>query len=168
MVHLLTVVLALLNLIFWVGILFNLPGTWLMVLLASAAEWWTEEELFGTGFLLAAAGLALLGEILEFVLSAAGSRQSGGSRRGAVLAILGGIIGAVVGTALPVPIIGTLIGASAGAFAGSILGDLAAGRQLSLSIGAGRGAAIGRLSGTLAKLIVGLVLVVAIAAAPYV
>ena len=167
MVHLLTVVLGLLNLICWVGILFNLPGTWLMVLLASAAEWWSDEELFGAGFLVTAAGLALLGEILEFALSAAGSRQSGGTKRGALLAIVGGMIGAVLGTALPAPIIGTLIGASAGAFAGAILGDLAAGRRLSLSISAGGGAALGRLTGTLAKLIIGLLLVVAIAAAPY-
>lgn len=167
MIHLLTVGLLLLNLVFWAGILFGLPGTWLMVLCAVLAEWWMDEELFGTAFLATATGLALLGELLEFASSATGARQSGGSKRGAFLAITGGIIGGVMGTALPAPILGTLIGASAGAFAGSVLGDLWAGRRLDLSVRAGRGAALGRLWGTVSKLIIGLVLVVAIAAAPY-
>jgi hypothetical protein len=34
------VVLTLLNLVFWVGILFNLPGTWLMVLVTAVLTWW--------------------------------------------------------------------------------------------------------------------------------
>lgn len=167
MVHLLTVGLALLNLILWFTILFNLPGTWLMVLGATLAEAWTDEELFGLGFLGVAVGLALLGELLEFASSAAGARRSGGSKRGAVLAITGGIAGGVAGTLLPAPILGTLIGASAGAFAGSMLGDLWAGRPLGLSVRSGRGAALGRFGGTVSKLMIGLVLVVAIAAAPY-
>src|SRR5262249_49723799 len=33
------VVLTVLNLVFWVGILFNLPGTWLMVLVAAVLKW---------------------------------------------------------------------------------------------------------------------------------
>jgi hypothetical protein len=35
MVYLYAVVLTVLNLAFWVGILFNLPGTWLMVLVTA-------------------------------------------------------------------------------------------------------------------------------------
>jgi hypothetical protein len=160
--------LTVLNLIFWLGILFNLPGTWLMVLLATLLEWWTPgETLFGQAILWSAAGLAAVGEILEFVLGAAGARRSGGSKRGAALAIVGGIIGAVMGTAIPAPILGTLIGACAGAFAGSLLGDLWAGRPLSHSLGSGRGAAFGRLWGTIAKMIVGGAIVVLLAAAPF-
>jgi hypothetical protein len=34
------VVLTVLNLMFWVGILFNLPGTWLMVLVTAVLKWW--------------------------------------------------------------------------------------------------------------------------------
>jgi uncharacterized protein YqgC (DUF456 family) len=166
--HLLTVGLALLNLVFWAGILFGLPGTWLMVLCAALAEWWTAQEIFGVAFLATAAGLALLGELLEFASSAAGARQSGGSKRGAFLAITGGIVGGITGTLLPAPILGTLVGASAGAFAGSVLGDLWAGRRLDLSVRAGQGAALGRFWGTVSKLAIGLVLVVAIAIAPYV
>jgi hypothetical protein len=39
-VYVYAVVLTVLNLVFWVGILFNLPGTWLMVLVAALLEWW--------------------------------------------------------------------------------------------------------------------------------
>lgn len=168
MVHLLTLSLVLFNLVFWGAILFGVPGTWLMVLCAALVEWWTDQEMFGVRFLAAAAGLALLGEVLEFASSAFGARQSGASKRGVFLAITGGIIGGVMGTLLPVPILGTLVGASAGAFAGSMLGDLWAGRPLGLSVRAGQGAALGRFWGTVSKLIIGLILVVAIAAAPYV
>ena len=77
--------------------------------------------------LFVAAGLAVLGEVLEFVLGTAGSRHAGGSQRGAALAIDGSLVGGIAGTALPVPIMGTLIGACLGAFAGSLLGDLWAG-----------------------------------------
>jgi uncharacterized protein YqgC (DUF456 family) len=160
--------LTVLNLIFWVAVLFNLPGTWLMVLLAALVEWWQPDEfLYSWPVLYLAAGLALLGEILEFLLGATGARRAGGSKRGAVLAIIGGIVGAVMGTPFA-PILGTLIGACIGAFAGSLLGDLWAGRPIAHSIDAGKDAAAGRLWGTIAKMGVGGAIVVLLAAAPFV
>ncbi|HSG66452.1 MAG TPA: DUF456 domain-containing protein, partial [Gammaproteobacteria bacterium] len=127
--------------------------------------WTPETTLFGSTVLWGAVVLAVVGEILEFVLGAAGARQSGGSKRGAGLAILGGIVGAIVGTPF-LPVLGTLIGACAGAFAGSLLGDLWAGRPLDLSLGSSRGAAVGRFWGTIAKLGIGGAIVVLLAAAP--
>lgn len=160
--------LTFLNLIFWVAVLFNLPGTWLMVLLAAVVEWWQPNEfLYSWPVLYLAAGLALLGEILEFLLGARGARRAGGSKRGAVLAIVGGIVGAVMGTPFA-PILGTLIGACIGAFAGSLLGDLWAGRTMELSIDAGKGAAAGRFWGTMAKMALGGAIVVLLAVAPFV
>lgn len=161
--------LTLANLVFWFSILFNVPGTWLMVLLAIGLEWWQPGEfMFGWAVLGAAVALAVLGEVLEFVLGAAGSRQAGGSKRAAALAIAGGVVGAILGTAIPVPILGTLLGASAGAFAGSLLGDLWAGRPVPGSIEAGRGAAMGRFWGTVAKMGVGAVIVVVLGVAAFV
>jgi len=168
MVYLYAVVLTIFNLVFWFGILFNLPGTWLMVLLATVIEWWKPGEfLFSWTVLYVAVGLAILGEILEFVLGAAGARQAGGSKRAAALAIVGGLVGAILGTLLPIPIVGTLIGACLGAFAGSLLGDLWAGRPVQLSVGTGRGAAIGRFWGTVAKMAVGGVIVVILGVAAF-
>jgi uncharacterized protein YqgC (DUF456 family) len=161
MIYLFATLLTLLNLVFWFGILFGLPGTWLMILGALALEWWTPgDTVFGGPVLTVAVGLAALGEILEFVLGAAGTRQAGGSKRAAMLAIVGGIVGAILGTAIPVPVLGTLAGACIGAFAGSLFGDLWAGRPVFHSVRAGRGAAVGRFWGTVAKMMIGGVIVV--------
>jgi len=167
LVYAYAIVLTLLNLVFWAGILFGLPGAWLMVLLATLVEWWQPDEfLFSWPVIYVSLALAVLGEVLEFSFGAAGARQAGGSKRAAGLAILGGIVGAIFGTLLPLPIVGTLLGASVGAFAGSMLGDLWAGRPAELSVESGRGAAIGRLWGTVAKMAVGgaVVLLLGIAA----
>ncbi len=168
MIYIYVTGLTILNLIFWVAVLFNLPGTWLMVLLAAVIEWWQPDEfLYSWPVLYVAAGLALLGELLEFSLGASGARRAGGSKRGAVLAIAGGIVGAVLGTPFA-PILGTLIGACIGAFAGSLLGDLWAGRAMGDSVDAGKGAAAGRFWGTIAKMGVGGAIVVLLAVAPLV
>src|SRR5918995_6324093 len=152
MVYVSAVLLTGLNLAFWVGILFNLPGTWLMVLITALLKWWQPGYVKVSWTVLGvAAGLAVLGEGLEFALGAAGSRRAGGSRRAAALAIVGSLIGGILGTALPVPIVGTLIGACLGAFVGSLLGDLWAGRPLFPSVAAGWGAAVGRFWGAVSK-----------------
>jgi hypothetical protein len=71
MVYVSAVVLTLLNLVFWVGMLFNLPGTWLMVLVTALLKWWQP------GYV--QVSWTVLGEVLEFVLGAAGSSRMGGS-----------------------------------------------------------------------------------------
>ena len=80
MVYVSAVLLTILNLGFWAGILFNLPGTWLMVLVTAVLKWWQPDYVQVSWTVLGvAAGLAALGEVLEFVLGAAGSRRAGGS-----------------------------------------------------------------------------------------
>ena len=168
MIYLFATLLTLLNIVFWTGILFGMPGIWLMVLAAAVLEWLQPGEyMFSQVTLYVSAGLALLAEIVEFLLGAAGARQAGGSKRGAALAIVGGVIGAILGTALPVPVLGTLIGACAGAFVGSLLGDRLAGRPMEQSVEAGRGAAIGRFWGTTAKMFIGAVVLVLLTVAAY-
>ena len=168
MVYVCAVVLTVLNLVFWVGILFNLPGTWLMVLVTALLKWWQPGYVQVSWTVLGmAAGLAVLGEVLEFVLGAAGSRHAGGSTRAAALAIVGSLVGGIMGTALPVPIVGTLIGACLGAFIGSLIGDLWAGRPLFPSVETGWGAAVGRFWGTISKLVIGAVIVVVLALAAF-
>jgi uncharacterized protein YqgC (DUF456 family) len=109
----------------------------------------------------------VLGEVLELVLGASGSRQAGGSTRAAALAIVGSLVGGIIGTAIPVPVVATLIGACLGTFAGSLICDLWAGRPLFPSVEAGWGAAVGRFWGTMTKLAVGAVTVVILALAVF-
>src|SRR5919197_808084 len=103
MVYVYAVVLTRVSLLCWVGILFGLPGTWLMVLFPVLLKWWQPDQFMVSWTVLGvAAGLAVLGEGLEFVLGAAGSRRTGGSTRGAVLALVGRIVGGGMGIGAPV------------------------------------------------------------------
>ena len=69
--------------------------------------------------------LALIGELLEFSLTAKYTRKYGGSRRASWGAIIGGMIGAFIG--VPVPIVGPVLGAFAGAFVGAFVGEYSRG-----------------------------------------
>ena len=160
--------LTLFNLAFLASILLGLPGTWLMILAALLVDWLQPgAPMFTPGVLYASVALAVVGEAAEFAFGAAGARRAGGSKRGASLAIVGGIIGAIVGTAIPVPVLGTLFGACAGAFVGSVSGDMWAGQSVDDSVLAGRGAATGRLWGTIIKLALGSAIFVLLAIAAY-
>jgi len=138
----------------------QLPGAWLMVGFTSLVAWWGWDQQLISGYTLAALlGLALVGELVEFVAGAMGARWAGASKRGAAIAIVAAVVGAVVGTfAIPIPIVGTLLGAALGAGAGSILGDKWAGRNWQAAFKGGQGAAIGKLGGSVAKLIVAMVM----------
>ena len=168
MAYVYAVVLTLVNLLCWVGILFGLPGTWLMVLFPVLLKWWQPGQFRVSWTVLGvAAGLAVLGEVCEFVLGATGSRRGGGTTRGAVLAIVGSIVGAIMGTAIPVPLVGSLLGACLGAFVGALVGNLSSGRTLFQSLAAGQGAAVGQFWGTVVKLALGAIIVVMLAIAAF-
>jgi uncharacterized protein len=168
MVYVYAVVLTLINLLCWVGILFGLPGTWLMILFPVLLKWWQPDQFMVSWTVLGVVGLAVRGEVLEFVLGAAGARRTGGSTRGAVLALVGSIVGGIMGIALPVPLVGPLLGACLGAFVGALLGNLWAGRTLFQSFATGRGAAIGQFWGTVAKLAIGAIIAVMLTIAAFV
>ena len=169
MVYVYAVVLTLVNLLCWVGILFGLPGTWLMVLFSVLLKWWQPDQFMVSWTVLGvAAGLAGLAEVCVLVLGAAGSRRTGGATRGAVLALVGSIVGGIMGTALPVPLVGPLLGACLGAFVGALSGNLWAGRTLSQSVAAGRGATVGQFWGTVLKLAIGALIAVMLAIAAWV
>jgi uncharacterized protein len=104
----------------------------------------------------------------HLVLGAAGSRRTGGTTRGAVLALAGSIVGGLMGIGLPVPLMGPLLGVCLGVFAGALLGNLWAGRKLFQSLAAGCGAAIGHFWGTILKLAIGAIIAVMLAIAAFV
>ena len=161
---------------FWLFlVILGLPGTWLMLATTALLAWWQwvpgaawSEQVFHPATLAVGLLLALLGELLEFVLGAAGSKRAGGSWLGAIGAIVGGIVGGIMATfMIPIPIIGSLIGACIGAFVGAALGELAGGQEIGLSLQSGRGAAVGRFWGTVAKLGVGIAIWALIAVAVF-
>lgn len=170
---LMATLLVVLNAVWLVAVVFGLPGIWLMVAGALALQWWSSttdaagRPMFATGTLVVVVALAVLSEVFEFLAGMWGTAAAGGSRRGALGALVGGIAGALFGTALiPVPIVGSLLGACLGAAVGAFGFELSGGRGVNESAASGLGAGVGRFTGTLIKLGAGMAvwLIVAIAA----
>ncbi|MBI1367753.1 MAG: DUF456 family protein [Planctomycetes bacterium] len=151
-------------------VVLGLPGNWLMVLATGVFAWAMWDVHAITAIPLAAIGLlALVGEILETTLGASGARKAGGSRWGAIGAILGALVGGIAGTfVIPIPVVGSILGACIGAGVGAIGFELAGGQKLGVSLRTGKGAAVGRLYGTIAKLVVGVTIWLIVAAALFI
>lgn len=149
--------LTLFNLVFLLSVLIGLPGTWLMVAATALIAWLRRASVDGepmiTVWVLAAMiGLALVGELIEFLAGVIGSKQFGGTNRSAVGALVGTLLGGILGTfLLPVPLFGSLLGACLGAAAGAIGVEVHDRRPFREALRSGTGAGFGRLAGSLAK-----------------
>jgi len=139
----------------------GLPGTWILIATAvviDLLDWlWLQPDApltFHPLTIVAAVLLGLVGELLEFLLSAAGAKKFGASKRGMLGSVVGGVLGAIFGTVLIwIPILGTLVGAVCGTAAGAVIGEMWDGRAtLRDSAKPAFGAVIGRVLGTLSKL----------------
>ncbi len=160
------------SLLAWLLNLVTLPGNWIVVG-AVALFAWLLPEAAGRGItwttVFVLLGLAVAGEVVEFVAGAAGAARQGASRRAIVLSIVGAIVGSIVGLGVgtPIPILGSLImavlGGAVGAFAGAYLGEVWKGRDEPERLAAGRGAFFGRIWGTVGKLAVGAVMLAIVA-----
>ena len=151
--------------------LFGFAGNW-VIFGASigyyfAADASSERLGIGLGAVLVLGGLALLGEALEFLASMLGAGKVGGSRRGMLLSMLGGLVGSIFGFSLGnlvIPLLGGIIGivmfAGVGALVGAVLGECWKGKGWKQSVEVGKAAMIGRILGTLGKGLVGSVMVI--------
>src|SRR3954471_516837 len=136
---LVAVALALFACFAWMLQALGLPGNWLIVAAAAAyALWWPVEGRLAIGWntVIALLALAVLGELAELAAGAAGVAKAGGSRRGAVLAIIGSLVGSMLGVCvgIPIPIIGSLVAAvvfgGMGALMGAMIGEQWKGRDI--------------------------------------
>ncbi len=142
----------------------GLPGIWLMGLAALSMRLW-KPELAEWWVIGATLGIALVGEILEFVAGAAGARKAGGSKRAALGAIVGGVVGAIAGTVLiPVPLAGTILGSALGSAGGAVGMELTlrrmpgeAPRVAGHHRRVGTAAFVGRLAATVIKVVLAMV-----------
>lgn len=160
--------LVLLSLVFWSLNVFGLPGNWLLVAATALYAWWMPAESradIGTATLTSLIVLAGLGELVEFLAGAWGAKRAGGSRRAAVLALVGSLMGSILGlfVGIPIPLVGPIVGAllfaGLGALGGAVLGESWKGRSLNESLSVGEAAFWGRILGTLGKMMVGTLLV---------
>lgn len=132
-------------------ILIGLAGTVLPVLPGVVIVWigqiiyklWVPEDLTWT-FILINGVLALVAQVLDFVMSYYGARRFGATWRGGVGALLGAIIGPFVLT----PLVGLLLGPVIGA----VIGELTAGRTAKESGKAGLGTIVGAILSSVFKL----------------
>lgn len=137
---------------------FSMPGNW--VLLAIVLIWklsipasmdWT--------FIGMLAGVAVTGEVLEFVSQMIGGRKYGSSGRGS----LGGIIGTFAGAILGAPFffgLGALVGALAGAYLGCLALELGQGRSMDVARRSAWGQLWGRFFGMVIKFGLGVTMLV--------
>jgi len=137
------------------AIFFGLPGTWLILLTSFFYGYAGHFEKFGFPLLTLLAVVALVAELLEYLLGMAGAKRFGASRKGAIASIVGGIIGAIVCAPLFFGI-GALLGLFAGAFLGAFLYEWITQRDLEHSLRSGFGALLGKVSGTMVKLLAAL------------
>lgn len=161
----LATLLTLLNLVFLLSVLIGIPGTWIMVAATALVAWLRRASVDGepmiTVWVLAAMiGLALVGELIEFLAGVIGSKQFGGSNRSAVGALVGTLLGGILGTVFLsfVPLFGSLVGACLGAASGALLVEVHDRRPFREALRSGTGAGFGRLAGSLAKFGCGVVM----------
>ncbi len=157
MIYVIAAALVLFNTFCLLLVLLRLPGVWLMVFCTGLVAWWQwDEGMFSPWTLAAILLLAFISEVLELIAGAAGTRQMGGSRWGAFVALFGAIGGAVAGTVLiPIPPLGSIIGAIGGAALAAWVAELIIGRKMHEAMRSGAGAGIGTLAGMLVKLGIG-------------
>ncbi len=133
-------------------VLTGLPGTfvaWAGVVITAIISGF---EVIGVAQIVFLLGIAVLGEVLDFVSSLAGAKKFGGSRKGMGGAIMGGMVGAVFFTAIaPGP--GTLLGVVAGTFTGAFLGEYIEGREILQAGRAGWGAFLGKITAMAIKIL---------------
>lgn len=132
---------------------FGLPGTWVQVLGLVGFAALTDFTVVGAVPIVAVLVLAVVGEVVEFVLGGRYARKYGGSRRSAWGAILGGLVGAFVG--VPIFLVGSVVGAFVGAFAGAALLELTRAPDARAALRVGWGAFVGRMVATAAKSAIG-------------
>jgi uncharacterized protein YqgC (DUF456 family) len=148
-----TVILLILVLLLGlVMIPFGLPGTWII---AGAALGYSilVPGSIGMFTVIAVTVLAVIGEVIEFSLTAKYTKKYGGSSRASWGAIIGGMVGAFMG--VPVPIIGSVIGAFIGAFVGAFVAELSRGTGGAGATRVATGALIGRALAAATKVGIG-------------
>jgi uncharacterized protein YqgC (DUF456 family) len=166
--YLVAVLLVLFGGVCVLGVVVQLPGTWVLLGAAVLIElldglYLSGEDTttFGTTVLVIALLLALFGEFLEFIAGVIGLRRGGGTSRGMWGAIIGGLVGLFVATPLFafVPFFGSFLGVLLGTFVGAFIGEMTHPRgEARSALKPALWAAIGRVLGTTGKVAVAVVL----------
>ena len=132
------------------GLLFGLPGTWVILAAAGVYAWLTGFHTVAWGTLGGLFVLAAVAEVLEFTFAARGAAGTTPRRGVTVAALVGSLVGGLLGAPFLFGI-GALVGALAGAFVGATLAVAGHGESAAAAMQAGRSAMRGRLLGFIVK-----------------
>jgi uncharacterized protein YqgC (DUF456 family) len=135
-------------------LIFGLPGNWLLLALAGLWFFFSSAEA-GWAFFLPLIGLALAGEVLEFLMGGFAGKRFGGTGKGNLGGIIGGIIGGIFGAGFFFGL-GALPGALLGAFGGSFAMEKIHGMESRPAARAALGTMLGRFGGFIIKLSIGI------------
>ena len=138
----------------------GLPGTFIILAGAVAynlIQWAMALSLSALGFLL---GIALIGEVLEYVLSVTLASRRGASNPAIWGAVIGGILGAIIGT--PMPIVGSVVGLFIGVFLGAFVVEMVLQKDVTRALRSAIGAFYGRVGAIVTKSMLGVVMVIII------
>lgn len=136
----------------------GIPGTFIVVAGSFLAGLLTGWELVSVSLFLVFLGLAVFGEVLDWLLSLALGKKYGTSTPGLIASFIGAIAGAVAG--LPLPVVGNLIGAFVGAFAGAFLVELFLRKDVKDAVKSGLGVMFGKVFGSVFKVGIGAFMIV--------
>ena len=145
-----------------VSIFFSIPGNFVVFLNTLLYGIATNFENMTFWFLVLIFFLALVIELMEYLIIAFGARQFGASKLGVVMAIFGGIIGSISGFSFS-PVLGALLGGFLGVILGTLVIELVRGRHITEALKATQGALLGRVGGLSIKAIGTVTLVVIVA-----
>ena len=138
---------------------FGFPGNFIILAASILFGWYDDFKEVTITVLVVLLALALLGELVEFVLGMAGAKKYKSSNK----AIAGSIVFGIIGGILGIPFffgIGAVIGAFVGAFAGAFLVELTLEKNVDRAMKSGWGAFVGRLGGTFFKGAIGIAMIV--------
>jgi uncharacterized protein YqgC (DUF456 family) len=139
----------------------GLPGNWLIFGIALLKAWLGDFQSLTLPWILFLLSLAVVGEVVEFLLGVYVARRYGASRWGMLGAFFGGLVGGILGTPF-FPPIGTMIGAFIGAFLGAFSLEYLYRMRSDVSYRAGIGAFVGRILAVVLKLEMGFAMVLVI------
>ncbi|MDR3177041.1 MAG: DUF456 domain-containing protein [Desulfovibrio sp.] len=151
--------LAILGFVLLLNIL-TLPANWIMVILVVIWRFANPHPgAMDAFYFITLVGLALVGEVIEFLAQAWGTKRYGATNTGTI----GGIIGAIAGAVVCAPFllgVGALFGALIGAWCGCYVFELLRGRSAGEAWRSAKGAMIGRFFGICIKCGIGVAMLV--------
>ena len=136
----------------------GLGGNFIILGLALVHALVTGFDPIGWTLLAVLAGIALLGEGIEFVVGTFWVAKKGATRHGVIGAFAGGLLGAALGNGV-VPVIGAVVGSFVGAFGGAVAGEYLRNERLEPSLRIGGHAFVGRVAAMAVKHVLALVMV---------